>query len=205
MNITEGGLACYIAAIREAFEEAGILLALNKGDHSPLSLVDPKNKDRFNAHRNKVTSASHEFLNVINDEKLILDAGQMHYIARWITPLGPPRRFDARFFISRMPDNQEPRHDDSELVHCGWFSPKEILEKFDAEEMVLMSPTLRMIRSLAQFDCADDVIESASSNLPDERARVNQENNIVLPGDKGYDTGDETIETGWIRLRPLGP
>ncbi|HJL61583.1 MAG TPA: hypothetical protein QF517_06460, partial [Pseudomonadales bacterium] len=77
--------------------------------------------------------------------------------------------------------------------------------KFDAEEMVLMSPTLRMIRSLAQFDCADDVIESASSNLPDERARVNQENNIVLPGDKGYDTGDETIETGWIRLRPLGP
>ncbi len=203
MDLPHGGLAFYVAAVREAFEEAGILLALNQHDHSPLNLIQSTTKARFASHRNKVNADSQHFLNVINDENLILDVGQMHYIARWITPMGPPRRFDARFFISRMPENQVPQHDDSELVHCDWFSPSEILDKFDAGEMVLMSPTLRMIRCLARFNTAGEVIESAASNLSNERARVNKDREIILPGDEGYETGDETVESGWVKLRPL--
>lgn len=203
MDLPHGGLAFYVAAVREAFEEAGILLALNQHDHSPLNLIPSTTRERFVKHRNKVNADSQHFLNVISDENLILDVGQMHYIARWITPMGPPRRFDARFFISRMPENQVPQHDDSELVHCDWFSPSEILDKFDAGEMVLMSPTLRMIRCLARFNTAGEVIESAASNLSNERARVNKDREIILPGDEGYETGDETVESGWVKLRPL--
>ncbi|MFT4711712.1 MAG: 8-oxo-dGTP pyrophosphatase MutT (NUDIX family) [Candidatus Azotimanducaceae bacterium] len=203
MNIEDGGLSYYIGAIRESFEEAGILLALDKVSHEPLSLAGKENSARFNIHRNSVNASERDFLEIIEEENLILDAGAMHYIARWVTPKGPPRRYDTRFFISRMPENQIPLHDDNELVHSEWISPQEILAKVESEDMILMSPTLRMIQSLAKFSNADDVIAAASANLPDERARVNKHKELVLPGDPFYDEADENIETGFVRLRPL--
>lgn len=204
MNIDSGGLAYYIAAIREAFEEAGILLALRKHNHQPLDLTAPDMEKRFQKHRDDINDSSRDFIEIIRDEDLILDAGEMHYIARWITPEGPPRRFDARFFIARMPQNQTPMHDDGELVHSSWMSPKEILRKAEAGEMVLMSPTLRMVKNLALFDSAEQVIEAASANLMDERARVTKEDRvIVMPGEPGYEDGLDEIESGWVRLRPL--
>lgn len=202
MGLERGGLAYYVAAVREAFEEAGILLAINKHDQSPLEMIKPEVQARFDEHRDRVNENSDNFPLIIDKENLLLDVGQMHYVARWVTPVGPPRRFDARFFVSRMPKNQFPQHDDHELVHSEWFSPAEILEREAKGEMVLMSPTLRMVRSLAKFDSADQVIESARANLPDERARVNSNRELVLPGDEGYEDGDENIETGWVRLRP---
>ncbi len=202
MGLERGGLAYYVAAVREAFEEAGILLAINKHDQSPLEMIKPEVQARFDEHRDRVNENSDNFPLIIDKENLLLDVGQMHYVARWVTPVGPPRRFDARFFVSRMPRNQFPQHDDHELVHSEWFSPAEILEREAKGEMVLMSPTLRMVRSLAKFDSADQVIESARANLPDERARVNSNRELVLPGDEGYEDGDENIETGWVRLRP---
>jgi len=203
MSMDSGGLAYYVAAIREAFEEAGILLALHREGHQPLTISDADVEKRFEIHRDHVNDGSRAFIDIVKDENLILDVGQMHYIARWITPVGPPRRFDARFFISRMPKSQTPLHDNRELVHAEWLPPRAILEKVEADEMVLMSPTLRMIKCLAQFDSADQVIAAASANQPDHRARVTPERVIVLPGESGYESADENIETGWVRLRPL--
>ncbi len=203
LGLDQGGIAYYVAAVREAFEEAGILLALHKDTGISLDIQTPEDQVRFDAHRDRVNEQSDQFLSVIESEDLLLDVGQMHYVARWITPEGPPRRFDARFFVTRMPTNQNPRHDDHELVHCAWFSPTEILEREKAGDMVLMSPTLRMIKTLAKFNSADEVIAAAETVLPDERARINADRELVLPGDPGYDDGDENIETGWVRLRPL--
>ena len=203
MDLAAGGLAYYIAAIREAFEEAGVLLALPREGGGIIDLKDAATAERFEAHRRDINDSSRNFIEIIEEENLVLDAGQMHYIARWITPKGPPRRFDARFFITRMPKQQIPIHDDNELVHSRWISPAEILEKVEQKQMVLMSPTLRMVRCLARFSSADEVIEAAAENQPDERARVNSAREIVLPGDPDYDGADETIETGWVRLRPL--
>lgn len=204
MSLDSGGLAYYIAAIREAFEEAGILLALDKQSLRPLDLTEPAVERRFQQHRDDINDSNRNFIEIIKDEALILDAGQMHYIARWVTPLGPPRRFDARFFITRMPSNQTPIHDDGELVHSKWMSPKEILRQAAAEKMVLMSPTLRMVKNLALFDSAEQVIESAAANQADDRARVTRDTRIiVMPGEQGYEDGLDNIETGYVRLRPL--
>ncbi|MCB1692277.1 MAG: NUDIX hydrolase [Pseudomonadales bacterium] len=203
LGIPSGGLRYYIAAIREAFEEAGVLLALPRQGDDIVDLQDPETARRFEVHRRAVNDSSRSFIDIADEEDLVLDAGSMHYVARWITPEGPPRRFDARFFVSRMPARQVPVHDDSELVHSRWISPQDILDAVAREEMVLMSPTLRMVRCLARFSSADEVIEAAASNQPDERARVNAAREIVLPGDPDYDTADETIENGWVRLRPL--
>jgi 8-oxo-dGTP pyrophosphatase MutT (NUDIX family) len=204
MSLDSGGLAYYIAAIREAFEEAGILLALDKESLQPLDLSEPVVERRFQQHRDDINDSNRNFIEIVKDEALILDAGEMHYIARWVTPLGPPRRFDARFFIARMPSNQTPIHDDGELVHSEWMSPREILRQAEAEKMVLMSPTLRMIKNLALFDSAEQVIESAAANQVDDRARVTRDTRIiVMPGEPGYEDGLDNIETGFVRLRPL--
>ena len=202
LGLDHGGLSFYVAAIREAFEEAGILLALHKDDHRNLEISNDQDKARYAIYRDQVNTDSEAFIKLIEKEQLILDVKQMHYVARWITPEGPPRRFDARFFISRMPSFQTPVHDNSELVHSAWFSPKEILEKFDQGEMVLMSPTLRMVRNLAKFTSADEAIKAAAQNMPSERARVNHKREIILPGDEGYEHGEENAEFGWVSLRP---
>ena len=204
MGLPSGGLAYYIAAIREAFEEAGILLALQQDNHQPLDLSQPKIAKRFSQYRDDINDSNRKFIEIIRKENLILDAGSMHYIARWITPKGPPRRFDAQFFIARMPGDQTPVHDNGELVHSKWLSPNEILAQAEAGKMVLMSPTLRMVKNLALFDSARQVIESVAANQVDERARVTRDSRIiVMPGEPGYDDGLDDVETGWVRLRPL--
>ncbi|MCY4531054.1 MAG: NUDIX hydrolase [Gammaproteobacteria bacterium] len=203
MGLDSGGLAFYIAAVREAFEEAGILLALNRDKLTRLDLSDTGSALRFRKHRDDVNDRKRNFLDILQQENLIVDAGAMHYVARWITPVGPPKRFDARFFVVRMPVNQIPVHDDRELVHSCWMPPGEILEKAESKEMVLMTPTLRMVKNLAMFDSAEKVISAAAANLPEQRARVNTDTNtIVLPGEPGYDTGTVLQENGWVRLRP---
>ena len=103
-----------------------------------------------------------------------------------------------------MPSNQTPIHDNGELVHSEWLSPNEILEQAEAGKMVLMSPTLRMIKNLALFDSAEQVIESVAANQTDEIARVTPDTGIiVMPGEPGYEEGLDKVESGWVRLRPL--
>ena len=202
MALPTGALAYYMAAIRETFEEAGILLALHAEDESPL-VISPEDTPRFNNYRDMLNAGEIELKTILENENLLADVGQMHYVARWITPLGSPRRFDARFFIARIPSNQIPQHDDSELVNSAWLTPREILERIDREEMVLMTVTERMIRSLALFESASQVIEAAAKNLPDQRARVDSKTGkITMPGEPGYDEGLTDVESGWVRLRP---
>ena len=203
MQMPAGALTYYIAAIREAFEEAGILLARHRDTGQLLDLTSPATEARFDAHRRDINDSNRNFIELIEEENLMLDLGSMHYIARWITPIGPPRRYDTRFFITRMPTIQTPIHDDYELVYSRWMTPTRILEKYSRGEMTLMSPTLRMVRCLAQFSCADDVMKAAEANQSDERARVNDAGDLVLPRDPTYANANENIESGWVRLRPI--
>ena len=204
LGLQSGGLAYYITAIRECFEEAGVLLARFKGAEQAVSLTDAMHTRKFEDYRDHVNDRKLDFLDFVQAENLIMDAGEMHYIAHWITPPGPPRRFDARFFIARMPRDQEPIHDNRETVHAEWFSPDEILQKFASNEMVLMTPTLRMIRSLSLFNTTDEVRRAAADNKSDERVRGDTRTlELLLPGEDGYARGTLEIESGWIRLRPL--
>ena len=202
MDLSSGGLAYYMAAIRETFEEAGVLLALNSENESPLE-INAGNQDRFAAHRDKLNALDTDLKSILTAEDLLADVGQMHYIARWVTPPGGSRRFDARFFIARIPSQQDPIHDDGELVDSLWLTPDEILDRAASEQMVLMSPTLRMVKSLAQFKSAEEVMNAVSQNPPDEKAKVHSETGlIVMPGEAGYEDGLSDVETGWVRLRP---
>lgn len=195
LAIEKGGLAYYVAAIREAFEEAGILLALHRATEEPLRLLEDSVKQRFDTLRDGVNEGEVNFLDVIDQEGLILDAGQIHYVARWITPEGPPRRFDTRFFLTRMPSDQDPIHDDNELINSGWLSPAEVIDKVALKEMGMLPPTLRMIEALAEFDSTDQVMAAAAADLEDER--------IPMAGRGSETEFSSAAEPGWVRLRPL--
>ncbi|MCB1645252.1 MAG: NUDIX hydrolase [Pseudomonadales bacterium] len=203
MDLSAGGLTYYVAAVREVFEEAGILLAIDKDTHQPVDFSDPSEASRFSRLRDDINDSNKNFIDLLQEENLLLDTGAMHYIARWITPVGPPRRYDTRFFITRIPASQTPVHDDNELVHSEWMTPASILQQVEAGAMTMMTPTLRMIKNLAMFSSAQEAIRAAAQGLPTERARVNQAGVIIMPGEPDYDVADETIENGWVRFRPL--
>lgn len=200
MGMESGGLAYWVAAIRENFEEVGLLLGQGR-DGSPIDTM------KLEGDRDRLNSREANFLQIVRAHGLHLETSGVHYVAHWITPLGGPRRFSARFFVTRPPAGQIAQPDENETVGWDWMAPRKALERFDRGEITMMSPTVRMLRSLALFDSAEHVIEAATSNLPDERVRVNYlsdgDYTIVMPGEPGYEEGDEDKENGWVRLRPI--
>jgi len=202
-ELTRDNLPFYIAAIRESFEESGILFGFRNNEQHLIDLSDATMQAHFDSLRQKLNNQKTSFGDILKQEKLTPALSSLYPVARWITPLGSPKRFDARFFIAAMPTNQTPIHDDGELVRSGWMRPNDILTACEREEMILMSPTLRMVRNLAAFTSTQGVLQAVSHNLSYERVRVDTTHgNLLLPGERGYDKASEDIETGWIRLRP---
>lgn len=187
VGVESGGLAFWVAAVREAFEEAGILLA-HGADGATVSLTDPDVARRFDLHRLAVDSGERRLVEVCEEEGLRIDAGGMHFFSRWVTPLGAPRRYDTRFFVAAAPPDQVAAHDDREVIGTRWFTPAEALRRHDAGEIVLIFPTVRSLVALARFGSASEVLDRARSIgsvepvLPTIRESPDGMR-IVLPGD----------------------
>ena len=96
LDLDRTGLAYWMAVVRETFEEAGVLLARRPNHAGPLSLDDPDLKQRFDAHRRAVDSGRALLADVLQAEGLRLATDLIHYTGRWVTPVGPPRRYDTR-------------------------------------------------------------------------------------------------------------
>lgn len=191
LDIDQGGLAFWVAAIRESFEEAGLLLALDRDD-SLLRLDDPAVIERFARHRVDVDTSTRLLRDIVREEGLRLATGRMHYWSRWITPLGSPRRYDTRFFVAHAPDAQVPTHDDRETIANLWIRPSEALERHEAGEFELIFPTVRSLDALTQFDSAEAVIAHAQgiAEFPPLLPTFVEEDGglrLILPGDEVYD------------------
>jgi hypothetical protein len=139
-----------------------------------------------------VNDGTRRFLDVLADERLILDTSSMCYFAHWITPVGPPRRYDTRFFVAAAPRDQVPVHDDKELVANRWVTPAEALELHERGEMQLILPTIKNLEAIMRFGSADELLGAARSatEVPTIEPRVVKDGSgvrILLPGDDGYD------------------
>lgn len=192
LDVEQGGLAWWVAACRETLEEAGLLLAARHD-----AAVDvPALRDRVRANETA-------FIDLLREHGITLDVAGIEEVARFITPLGPPRRFDARFFLARAPHGQLAHHDDGEIVDWEWIEPPVALERWRSGEMEMMSPTTRMLACLARFSSADEVLEVARRRRPYQRVRVADPGGryeVLLPGEPGYETAEIGVETGWVRL-----
>jgi 8-oxo-dGTP pyrophosphatase MutT (NUDIX family) len=138
LGLDTGGLAYWIAAVRETFEEAGLLFA-----DGPV--------DRAGAEREAVDRGERRFADVCSALGLTLRLGDLRYFGHWITPPGGPRRYTTRFFVAPAPLGQEPAHDDGEAVDNEWVRPRVALDRFAAGDWDLILPTERSLHALDGF------------------------------------------------------
>jgi 8-oxo-dGTP pyrophosphatase MutT (NUDIX family) len=151
IGVPSGGLAYFVAAARECFEEAGILLARHAGTGEALGTSSELDTTRFNRHRRDVLAGRRTLADVLAAENLTLDLDGLVYVSHWITPPGPPRRFDTRFFVAPAPEGQAASHDTAETVESVWTTPNRALERRAAGEIHLVFPTIKNLEVLARF------------------------------------------------------
>jgi 8-oxo-dGTP pyrophosphatase MutT (NUDIX family) len=161
----EAELAFKVAAVRECFEEAGFLLAVDATGEL-VRLDDPTTADRFSGYRREITSGQRSLADVCAAEGLRLAVDDMHYVSRWITPEGAPRRFDTRFFVCSAPERQTPLHDAEETIAHEWVRPADVLGRYRQGDVDLMTPTERSLEWLDGGATVVDVLAAAASSGP---------------------------------------
>jgi 8-oxo-dGTP pyrophosphatase MutT (NUDIX family) len=201
LGVETGGLAYWVAALRETFEEAGLLLAERPGG-PPLLAGDEEEETRFLAERIGVNSGSRRFLDLCRDENLQLLVAGVHYFAHWITPHGAPRLYDTRFFVAAAPSGQQAAHDAGETIAEAWISPRRALEEHRQGVFDIIFPTIRNLQAISRFATSAELLEAAaraSGSVPTIEPRLISDGNgvrIVLPGDMGYEAGEAQEVTG---------
>lgn len=177
--------AFQIAAIRECFEEAGVLLARTR-DGMP---VDP-NHQIFSA-RESVHRGERGLIDLLAEHHLEPATDQLIWLARWVTPKGElPRRFDTKFFVAAMPFGQRSRHDDSETVASEWSRPADALRRWEDHELAMFPPTVAQLRFLLPHATVAEAVAAARSVGPPPRLEpklIPGTFDVVLPGEPGYD------------------
>jgi 8-oxo-dGTP pyrophosphatase MutT (NUDIX family) len=194
LGVEHGGLAYWVAAIRECFEEAGVLLAFPRtsDERRVLSLADEAVASRYRTYRAAVYAGTLRLVDLCQREGLCLDARRIHYFSHWITPEGAPRRYDTRFFVAAAPPEQVPLHDDGETIAHLWVRPADALDRHYAGELEMILPTIKNLEAISRFDRSADLLAAAEAvqRPPVIMPRVLQDSEgfrIVLPGDPGYD------------------
>jgi 8-oxo-dGTP pyrophosphatase MutT (NUDIX family) len=133
------------AAVRETFEESGVLLA-GAPDGGPLAAPSGPS---WEADRMAVASGALPLAELLSRRGLVLRADLLVPWARWITPEGEPRRFDARFFAAALPDGQEAVGHEAEADHVAWLRPSDAIDSAKAGEISLLPPTATTLNDFA--------------------------------------------------------
>jgi 8-oxo-dGTP pyrophosphatase MutT (NUDIX family) len=166
---TAPGNGVRAAAIRELFEEAGILLAYR--DEKLLAIND-LDADHFNTYRKAFHERQGSLVEIAHTERLTFASDQLDYFAHWITPEGMPKRFDTHFFLTTAPAEQQAAHDHLETSEGIWISPAEALARFERKEFPLVFATIYQLRELAEFGSVKEALESTATHRVPTRIPV---------------------------------
>jgi 8-oxo-dGTP pyrophosphatase MutT (NUDIX family) len=167
LGLPSGGLAYWVAAARECFEEAGILLARHADTGAWLDTTSEWGSVRLARHRRAVHAGTASLGAILEAEGLVLDLSGVHYVSHWITPPGrTTRRFDTRFFVAEAPPDQPVSHDASETVESIWTTPGDALARGEEGEITLLVPTIANLKALAQFFSTEQLVAAAQAIGP---------------------------------------
>ena len=185
-----------IAAIRETFEESGILLARPQGS---MALVDAARASEIEAgHRADLCAGKTKFPNVLADNKLSLALDLLVPYAHWITPEGMPKRFDTWFFLASAPPAQVGAHDGKESTDSIWVSPREALEGGESGRFKLPFPTTRNLIRLGKQPDVKAALEEMKGKpivtVMPVMTKLNGGRQLRIPKEAGYD--GEVFEVG---------
>jgi 8-oxo-dGTP pyrophosphatase MutT (NUDIX family) len=185
LHLPEDALAYYCAALRELFEEAGILVAVSWPRQT--GVLDATTVAVW---RRELRSGDVSWAQFLIREGLYLDLGDVAYLAHWVTPEGRARRFDTRFFVARAPDGQIASPDDGEVVEHVWVSAADALERHRRGEWALLYPTKRTLELLSSFSGVDDVLAYAvrTDVVRVQPQEIDRDGVMIVvgPGDPGY-------------------
>lgn len=179
-----------VAAVREVYEEAGILLARHK-DGSATTIV-PDASERAAVDRGEIA-----FLDVIRRENLVLALDELAIFARWITPAMMPKRFDTFFYAVAAPPHQVASCDGREAVDAEWIAPRQALQLAESGQRTIIFPTRMNLQLLAEANSASNAIERANQRphvpvLPEVVERDGRRL-LTIPANAGYGEVAEAI------------
>jgi 8-oxo-dGTP pyrophosphatase MutT (NUDIX family) len=188
-GLDAAGLSFRIAAIRETFEESGILLARPRGSKA---LVDAKQAAAIEAdHRAALSEGKTSFAKVLADTGMVLALDELIPYAHWITPEGMPKRFDTWFFLAAAPPDQLGAHDGKESTDSIWLSPREALAGGDSGRFKLPFPTTRNLIRLGKRADVKAALADAGARpivtVMPVMTRSNGGRQLRIPREAGYD------------------
>ncbi len=199
----EKAAGLHIAALRETFEEAGLLLAVGADGAARQALTDRQ-------------TAGEALADAMAALGLRWQASAIRPWSRWITPRHPAAgaAFDTRFFLARLPAGQEARHDGYETTEAVWLAPRQALALHAERRLELVTPQLMSLVKLARHADVDsawnEALTSRPAHIQPEASEVDGERLLYLPGDPLHSVRERALpgptRLRWLerRFEPLG-
>jgi 8-oxo-dGTP pyrophosphatase MutT (NUDIX family) len=180
-------LGSHVAAIRETFEESGILLARPGAGAANLGAA------ALAAARAEMNRGGLGFLDALASWHWVLSTERLVYFAHWVTPEAVPKRFDTRFFLAAAPDGMQAAHDAQEVVSHRWITPAEALEAAASKRIHMIEPTVKNLELLADFGSTDAALNGLSGKpvtriMPKLVMNPQGKRVIVFPWQPEYET-----------------
>lgn len=210
LGVAAGGLDFHIAAIRECFEEAGLLFAVD--DRDEVVNLEGDTGARLGALRGPLHRGEREFADLCRESGLRLAADRLFYIGHWVTPLGLPKRFDTRFFLALLPVGQASRHDAVETLDQVWLRPALALAPENSRRMLRV--TRNVIELVAGFATLEELLAWARSPravtmVMQRRGMSSDGLRSLMPHEPAFaeigKLDPQGAGTAWCELRPGVP
>lgn len=190
----------FLAAVRETFEESGVLLTSKDCPN-----LDPGLRNKY---RGLLQAQKLSLLQVAQAEGLRFDLSELAFFAHWITPTIEPKRFDTRFFVARAPEEQVANHDQLETTDSIWTPPAEALDRARRADILLAPPTIRTLEQIAAFESTASALNWAKNVVPPRLIphfhTDNDQTVLLLPGDPLYPNDayldSENVSDGTTRM-----
>ncbi|MET7378947.1 NUDIX hydrolase [Streptomyces sp. NPDC005526] len=185
--------AIVCAAVRETYEEAGVLLA----GPTPDSVVGDTTAPEWEADRAALVARELSFAEFLDRRGLTLRSDLLGAWARWITPEFESRRYDTWFFVAALPEGQRTRNASTEADRTVWIRPADAAASYDRGELLMMPPTIATLRGLAAYDSAADALTGARErDLTPVLARARLVDGEVVLSWPGHDEFTKHIPVG---------
>jgi len=186
--------AIQVSAIREAFEECGILLARAEGEQG---LVDAARLLSLEDYRTTLHRGEVSLKEFVEKEQLRLACDQLVHFAHWVTPTMLPKRFDTHFFLAVAPEDHLAVHDGHESVDSVWITPEEAIADAKAGRHTVIFPTLRNIEKLGETNTVADALAAAEASTPvmvlPWTEKREDGNYLCIPPEAGYAISEEKM------------
>jgi 8-oxo-dGTP pyrophosphatase MutT (NUDIX family) len=191
---TPGEFAILVSAVREAFEEVGVLLARPRGRSET---VPGARLAGLAPWRERLVKREATLADLLRSEDLELATDLLHPFAHWITPKIRAKRFDTRFYVAAAPDDQAAAHDGSESVDSAWINPAKAIAEADAGARTLVFATRMNLAKLGRAKSVDDAIGRARAarivTVCPEIVETDGKRLLRIPAEADYDVTEMDV------------